>query len=63
MEDKYEDDYIKEKELKAHSKYLSMEEMEIIFNQIKKSICHIECKDNGHGIVFFIMSHGMNGII
>ena len=32
--------------------HLSMEDMEIIFNKMKKSI-YIECKDNGHWTGFF----------
>ena len=54
MDENNGEDYIKEKDLNGYSKSLSMEEMEIIFTQMKKSLCYIECKDNGHGTGFFL---------
>ena len=53
MEEKH-DNYIAEKDLEDHPIGISLEQMEVLPNQMKKSICKIKCKE-GHGTGFLCL--------
>ena len=48
-----EQNFIPEKELDKIPKSISFEQMDIIRNQMEKSICKIKCQNGGFGTGFF----------
>ena len=62
-----DDDYEQEKDLVNHSKSMSLEQLEMVANQMKNSVCKIRFKiggKSGHGTGFFCNFHydGWNSI-